>query len=64
MANVPIASYTSYNTIMDGITPVTDIGKTITDAISVSSADVTSDLAAIQALVPLVANPFLAVGAG
>ena len=63
MANVAIASYTSYNTIMDGITPVTDIGKTITDAISASSADVTSDLAAIQALAPLVSNPFLGVGA-
>jgi hypothetical protein len=64
MANVPSTSYTTYNAIMDGITPVTDIGKTITDSISASSADVTSDIATIQALVPLVANPFLAVGAG
>lgn len=59
MAYVPIASYTSYNTIMDGITPVTDIGKTISDAIDTASADVTADLAAIQALAPLVKNPFL-----
>lgn len=44
---------------MDGITPVTDVGKTISDAIDAASADVTADLAAIQALVPLVANPFL-----
>jgi hypothetical protein len=63
MANVPLASYTSYNTIMDGITPVTDIGKTISDAIDTASADVISDLAAIQALAPLVSNPFLTVGA-
>lgn len=59
MAYVPSSSYTTYNAIMDAITPVTDIGKTISDAISTASADVTSDLAAIQALVPLVPNPFL-----
>lgn len=64
MANVPISSYNTYNTIMDGITPVTDIGKVISDAIDTASTDVTSDLTAIQALVPLVTNPFLAVGAG
>lgn len=59
MAYVPSSAYTSYNTIMDGITPVTDVGKTISDAIDTASADVTADLAAIQALVPLVSNPFL-----
>lgn len=59
MAYVASSAYTTYNTIMDGITPVTDIGKTISDAIDTASADVTADLAAIQALVPLVANPFL-----
>jgi len=63
MANVPLSSYTTYNAIMDGITPVTDIGKVISDAIDTASDDVTNDLAAIQALVPLVANPFLGVGA-
>lgn len=63
MAYVPASSYTTYNTIMDGITPVTDIGKTISDAITAASADVTADLAAIQALAPLVQNPFLG-GAG
>jgi len=64
MANVAIATFTTYDAIMDGITPVTNIGGTISTAINVASADVTSDLAAVQALVPLVANPFLAVGAG
>jgi hypothetical protein len=59
MANVPISSYTTYNAIMDGITPVTDIGKVITDAINTASTDVTNDLASIQALAPLVSNPFL-----
>ncbi len=63
MANVPSSSYTTYNTIMDGITPVTDIGKVISDAIDTASDDVTNNLAAIQALAPLVANPFLGVGA-
>ena len=64
MANVASAAFTSYTTIMAGITPVTTIGGTISTAITAASADVTSDLAAIQALAPLVANPFLAVGAG
>lgn len=63
MANVGIAAFTAYTATMAGITPVTSIGATISTAISVASADVTSDLAAIQALAPLVANPFLAVGA-
>ena len=44
---------------MAGITPVTDIGNAISSAIDTASADVTADLATIQALVPLVANPFL-----
>jgi len=64
MANVGIAAFTTYTATMAGITPVTTIGGTISTAINVASADVTSDLAAVQALVPLVANPFLAVGAG
>ena len=64
MANVGIAAFTTYTNTMAGITPVTSIGATISTAINVASADVTSDLAAIQALAPLVANPFLAVGAG
>lgn len=59
MAYVASSSYTTYNGIMDAITPTTDIGKTISDAIDTASADVTADLAAIQALAPLVANPFL-----
>jgi hypothetical protein len=44
---------------MAGITPVTDIGNAIAGAIDTASADVTADLATIQALVPLVTNPFL-----
>lgn len=64
MANVAIAAFNTYTATMAGITPVTAIGGTISTAITVASADVTSDLAAVQALAPLVANPFLAVGAG
>jgi hypothetical protein len=59
MAYVASSEYTTYTNIMAGITPVTDIGNAIASAINVASADVTADLATVQALVPLVANPFL-----
>jgi hypothetical protein len=59
MAFVPASSYTTYTNIMAGITPVTDIGNAIASAIDTASADVTADLATIQALAPLVSNPFL-----
>lgn len=59
MAYVASSEYTTYTNIMSGITPVTDVGNTIADAIDTASADVTADLATIQALVPLVSNPFL-----
>ena len=59
MAYVASSEYTTYTNIMNGITPVTDIGNTIADAIDAASADVIADLATIQALAPLVSNPFL-----
>lgn len=59
MAYVASSEYTTYTNIMAGITPVTDIGNAIASAINVASADVTADLATVQALVPLVTNPFL-----
>ena len=63
MAYVASSEYTTYTNIMAGITPVTDIGNAIADAIDNASADVVADLATIQALVPLVTNPFTVVGA-
>jgi hypothetical protein len=59
MAFVASSEYTTYTNIMNGITPVTDVGNAIASAIDVASADVIADLATVQALVPLVSNPFL-----
>lgn len=63
MAYVASSEYTTYTNIMAGITPVTDVGNAIASAIDAASADVVADLATIQALVPLVTNPFTVVGA-
>lgn len=59
MAYVASSEYVTYTNIMAGITPVTNIGNGIATAINVASADVTADLVTVQALVPLVTNPFL-----
>jgi len=60
MASVPIAQYTTYNTLLTAMLPTTQSGQTIGDSITNNYNDTVADLATLNALSLTISNPLLA----